>query len=331
MQPRKNIEHILHDPYQVDYYGYYSTGASANLAVIILNRNLPEETDRLCDSIIGATQIPFDLFVVESGSDPDRLSRYCSLHFVDPYARTIGLRIGRGLNNSLRIINKIRNRIYDGYWFLTNDVVLTTHEDYGSFSLSVFAQYPHIGIIESPHLVNEFYTLNYFQGQTYRRRLNSASDYPPAIQEKKFSITPFGIVRSIFLRSDLVRSLDPIIDESNWRGWGCDEDLGYRAWQKGWWSATTPYHGIREDTFLTTRRNLETRTEHVDQFRLNAEIDMKEFLYRKYKTDLLGLRRMIYKKMLGHITDFDDLQIAIAHGYPGSARVISDYIKQANS
>jgi hypothetical protein len=327
VRPRNKIEQLTHQQYLIDYYGCYSTASDAHLAVIILNRNLPTVTNHLCESIIRTTHVPFDLYVTESGSDHDNLSSYCSLHFVDQYSTSIGLRIGRGLNNSIAVINKIRQRPYDVYWFITNDVVLTSAEDYGRFATFVFEQYPRIGIIELPHLVNEYYTLSYLDGSAYQVRLTSSEMYPDAIRERLFSITPFAIIRSIFLKGDFVRDMAVVIDESNWRGWGCDEDLGYRAWKKGWWSVTAPYHSIYEDSCLTTRRSTETKTEHVDQFKLKAEIDMQEFLRRKYHTDVRGFRRMIIEEMLPYLDDFDRLGIAIAHGYPGNARTIYNLIE----
>ena len=69
------------------------------VATIILNRNLPEVTDSLCDHIQLHDGDATDIFVVEAGSDTERLSRYSTWHADWPDATAHGLRYCRGMNN----------------------------------------------------------------------------------------------------------------------------------------------------------------------------------------------------------------------------------------
>jgi len=62
------------------------------VATIILNRNLPEVTNRLCEHLAQHDKDATDVFVVEAGSDPERLSRYATWHADWPDGVAQGLR-----------------------------------------------------------------------------------------------------------------------------------------------------------------------------------------------------------------------------------------------
>lgn len=326
------IQVINHGPYQIDFHGCYSTGSGASIAVIVLNRNLPEVTNRLCESILASTPMALDLYVTESGSDLDRLSNYCAFHFRDEFSRTIGLRIARGLNTSLQLISRVSIKPYKAYWFLTNDVHLDNKVDYASNALQTFRVFPHIGLIEHPHDVGSCFTLNFAEGGAQNKLLTERMSYPASIHRYQFALTPFAITRSIVLNGAFVSQLaGRVLDESNWRGWGADEDLGYRAWRDGYWVCVAPFHEINEDTFLTTRRSLETRTEDADDFKAEATKEMENFCTRKYNTDIRGLRRLAVREMLQHLADIVRGDLAVAHCFPGlgamTRRMIEEHLR----
>ena len=62
------------------------------LAVIVLNRNLPEVTDKLCENLISGGLNPESLFVIEAGSDDGKISRFCTWHIRDEETKKNGLR-----------------------------------------------------------------------------------------------------------------------------------------------------------------------------------------------------------------------------------------------
>ena len=332
----KWIQLINHGPYVIEFHGFHSSGPHASVAVIVLNRNLPEVTDRLCESILASSAIAIDLFVTESGSDPDRLSRYCSFHFNDPFSRNTGLRIARGLNNSLQLVDRVSEKSYQAYWFLTNDVRLERRVDYASSGLQAFSVFPKTAIIEHPHDIASCFTLNFAEGKAQNMLLADEKSYPASIHQHQIAITPFAITRSIFLNGAFVRQLNlRILDESNWRGWGADEDLGYRAWNSGNWVCVAPLHPIHEDTFLTTRRSEETRTEEINGFKAGATKEMEEFCARKYNTDIRGLRRFAVKEMLRHLPEIARSDLVVAHCFPGigdiTCRMIEDHLSGAGA
>ena len=71
------------------------------VATIILNRNLPEVTDKLCEHIKFHDGELTDIYVVEAGSDKDKLSSNTSWYADWPEAMKEGLRYSRGMNFGL--------------------------------------------------------------------------------------------------------------------------------------------------------------------------------------------------------------------------------------
>ena len=89
-------------------------------ATIILNRNLPQVTDRLYEHLVAHDGDQTDIFVVEAGSDPEKLSRHASWHASWPEAREHGLRYCRGMNYGLSQLWKDKTfGNYDAFFLLT--------------------------------------------------------------------------------------------------------------------------------------------------------------------------------------------------------------------
>ena len=326
----KTKARIRHDQYEVDWYEPAYSNRDARVAALVLNRNLPDETDALCRAIIETSGPCLDLYVVESGSDPSQLSRYATFHFVDAYARTKGLRIARGLNNGCRLAEQVKGAGYDVFWFSTNDVVLTGDVDYAQTLLGIFDSYPEVGIIELCHEPDRYYELCYDSGSdaVTQHRLQGPDDYTASIAKNGFSAIPFPIVRSIAFRSTLLRELAPLLDESNWRNWGNDEDLGYRAWEGGWWVVTCPYCSISEEMFLSAIKSDATESERLNTFKENAETEMHEFVARKYGMSISRLRKRICSMMLDYLDAFRGRGVDIAHTLPACSAYLVNEVRR---
>ena len=67
------------------------------VATIILNRNLPKPTDKLYEHLQKYDKDQTDIFVLEAGSDPDNLSKYCTWYAKEPEILKNGLRYSRGI------------------------------------------------------------------------------------------------------------------------------------------------------------------------------------------------------------------------------------------
>ena len=70
-------------------------------ATIILNRNLPKETNTLVGHLMKFDNDYTDIFVVEAGSDKNNLSKYCTWHVDSEEVIKHGMRYLRGMNYGL--------------------------------------------------------------------------------------------------------------------------------------------------------------------------------------------------------------------------------------
>ena len=68
------------------------------VATIILNRNLPDVTNSLVEHIYQYDGSFTDIFVVEAGSDSDKVSKYMTWNADWADAKAHGLRYSRGMN-----------------------------------------------------------------------------------------------------------------------------------------------------------------------------------------------------------------------------------------
>lgn len=117
------------------------------IACIVLNRNLKEVTDKLCRHLLKYDVNSSDLYVVEAGSDNDKLSEYCSWHAKWEDACDKGLRYPRGMNFALlQLWLNGEFYKYDGFFLLTNDTELDETDTVSRLS-SVLEKHPKLGIL----------------------------------------------------------------------------------------------------------------------------------------------------------------------------------------
>jgi hypothetical protein len=117
------------------------------VAVIVLNRNLPDVTDALCKHIQKFDCDLADVYVVEAGSDPDRLSRNSSWHANWDEARREGLRYARGMNYGLsQLLIEGRFANYDAFFLITNDTELEPKPTIQPL-LQILDAHPRLGIL----------------------------------------------------------------------------------------------------------------------------------------------------------------------------------------
>lgn len=122
--------------------------AGNKTAVIFLNRNLPGPTDALCKHLLRFEDpLLMDLFVVEAGSDPDKLSEYCSWHVKTPDVMEFGMRSCRGFNYGLKRLFDIGCMgEYDYFFLVTNDSVFEDRAILPAL-LEEMAVHPRLGLL----------------------------------------------------------------------------------------------------------------------------------------------------------------------------------------
>ena len=115
---------------------------SADIAVIIVSRNRPDLADSLARQALDMGRgLTKDIYVIEMGSDEDKLSAYCSLRYEDTdyrgkcYGHNVGLRFARSKGN------------YRYYWILMNDLVFEDGVDALSELVAIADANPRIAIL----------------------------------------------------------------------------------------------------------------------------------------------------------------------------------------
>ena len=240
------------------------------VATIILNRNLPEITDQLSEHLRRYDSAETDVFVVEAGSDYDKLSKSTTWHANSPEVNEHGLRYSRGMNYGLvKLLEEGRFYSYDYFFLLTNDTELAP-EPTVSPLLKVMSRHPKLGILSpcSTRWGERFLFNN---------------------QDVKY----FWFIHNnaYFLRRDFIEEiaqfntpteLDFLFDGSNFRGYCSEMELIAKAYANEWGAAiTTSVWATENESHLLTKADL-IKTE---KFETNLQLYVDEgraWMKRKY-------------------------------------------------
>jgi hypothetical protein len=241
----------------------------SNTAVIVLNRNLPKPTDILCEHLqrfdgVGSS----DLFVVEAGSDDDRLSRFSTWHVTSTEAREKGLRVCRGFNYALRRLWAAGS--FDRYEFfllVTND---SRFDDRATLTPLVeeLARHPRVGML-SPcgrdwgelGLLEQTPTRYfwYVHNTVHLLRKQFVVDLMNADSEELF-----------------------LFDGTNFRGFGADTELIAKGYANDWATAITRVAFVEENERFLREQSASIRTESYEE---NLALYVEEglrWMKRKY-------------------------------------------------
>lgn len=197
------------------------------VATIILNRNLPDITNSLCEHLLKHDGDMTDVFVVEAGSDSERLSQYVTWYADWPDALKHGLRYSRGMNFGLsQLWKEGKFNQYAAFFLLTNDTEL---QDCATLSplMTILDQHPRVGIL-SP----------------------CASRWGERLLLKEQSTKYFWFIHNnayllrrefteVLLNTDQPDSMHFLFDGSNFRGYGSESELIAKAYANDWAAAIT--------------------------------------------------------------------------------------------
>ena len=240
-------------------------------ATIILNRNLPKVTDQLYESLKRHNGDLTDIYVIESGSQKDNLSKYCSYWANWEESLESGLRYPRGFNYALQqLMNEGKFSNYDFFFLVCND--------------SVFEQKPVIAPL-----------LEEMQKHT---RLGILSPCSPRWGEqrliKETETKYFWYINHIawFMRREYIEAvmhkgeaadyMNLLYDGSNFRGYECDIELIIKGYANDWGSAITTKVWVKENEELLKTQYGAMKT---DEFHLNRQkvlAEGKKWLRNKY-------------------------------------------------
>lgn len=271
------------------------------IATIVLNRNLPEITDQLCEKLLQRETKAEDLFVVEAGSDPERLSKYCTWHANWPQAVSEGLRICRGFNYGLL---KLREQggfsQYDGFLLLTNDTEFSNGPVIGPLTEQL-EQHPRVGLISpcSTHWGEKLL----LPGKTTR--------YFWYVQNTA------SLLRREFVESVMEKEnpscMNFLYDGTNFRGFHAETELVAKGYANNWASAITSCAWAEENESHLLRKADLIKTDSYEQ---NLKLYVSEglaWMKRKYgfnsRWQMLMYAKFWYEKFFEYHPEFSEYRI----------------------
>ena len=271
------------------------------LATVILGRNLPETTDSLVERFLAHDTGNNDIFVVESGTQQDRLSQYSTSWANWDDAMQHGLRFPRGFNFGL--LDLVRRGVlqdYD-YIFLTRNTI-EFEGPLASVLLDEAQRHPHVGIL-SPCEVD----------WAEREYLNGRSTaYVWHVNHLAWLISrPF--VECLMERHD-PSYMNLLYDGSNFRGYGADTELIIKGYMNEFATALTTRALFRENTDLVRNHADLMKTEPYDVNHRLVFSEGEEWMRRKYgfnnRLQMQAYAKMAYDRFFELHPDCQHLRLS---------------------
>jgi hypothetical protein len=262
------------------------------VATIILNRNLPGVTDRLYEHLALHDGDTTDIYVVEAGSDADRLSRYVTWHANWPDACNQGLRYSRGMNYGLsQLWHEGKFKPYNAFLLLTNDTELQDKPSVAPL-LDILDQHPSVGIL-SPC------------SQRWGERL--------LLKEQQTKYFWFIHNNAYLLRREFIESIcntdTPdfmhfLFDGSNFRGYGTESELIAKAYANDWAAAiTTSIWASENESHLLDKADLIKTEGYEKNLHLYVE-EGRDWMRRKYGFNSHWSMQQYVKSFYDHFFEF---------------------------
>jgi hypothetical protein len=239
-------------------------------ATIILNRNLPDPTDRLYEHLIKFDNEETDIYVLEAGSEKKNLSQYCTWHANSDEIKKEGLRYSRGMNYGLLQLRKEKKwKQYDSFFLLTNDTELSREQTLAPMN-KLLKEHQRVGIL-SPCSLR--------WGERF------------LLQEITIKYFWFIHNNALLLRRNFIETImetekpnyfNFLFDGSNFRGYFSESELIAKAYANNWAAAiTTEVFAEENESYLLNKADLIKTESYDDNIKLYIE-EGQNWLRRKY-------------------------------------------------
>ena len=265
-------------------------------ATIILNRNLPKETDALVEHLKKYDGDHTDIFVVEAGSDKDKLSKHCTWYVTTTEAVKHGLRYSRGMNYGLLQLYKAGNwDRYDSFFLITNDTKFPKNQNTVETLQKIQIEDSKIGII-SP--CSDRWSEKNLIG------LNSIK-YFWFIHNNAYFLRKEMLDQ--LLNKDNPTHMNFLFDGDNFRGYLSESEIIAKAYANDWAAAITTQVVAEEDESYLLDKNKSIKTESYDE---NLQLYVCEGLKwakRKYgfnnRWQMMQYSKLFYEKFFEYFPE----------------------------
>jgi len=246
-----------------------------SVATMVLQRNLPDITDILGDHIIKWNDDLTDLYVIESGSDDDKLSKFIdtTFHADWPEAKKMGLHFPRGFNYGLLELAKL-NKDYEYIMLCMGDVQLYD-EPTVEIILSEFERLPRAGIIAP---------ISPYHGDT-KQLLDTNRTKAHWLMPHICWVFRRELIDKIAKQNDDYTIMGYMYDGTNKRGYDTDTSLILQAYQNDYCFCVTDKAKHHEIADLTEKNYERMKTEPFNE---HLDLMFKEglaWLKKKYGFD----------------------------------------------
>jgi hypothetical protein len=253
---------------------------------LILQRNLPHVTNEVGDFILENSGELTDFYVIESGSDDDKLSKFVDTTFHGnwPDARKNGLRPPRGFNYALCELDRLGLK-YDYYFMLQGDVDIKNKNTL-EVLISEMEAYPKIGMI-SPMSKN--------WGNEFKDMYSVKKTRPCTLIPHLAWLVSRELIDSI--SKDYKKDMyGYIYDGTNFRGYDTDTEILVKCYQNDMFPAITSKVYVEEKVNQTNENHEVMKTEKTkDHQKLFYEEGMV-WLKKKYGFDgKIPMRKLLDK------------------------------------
>ena len=271
------------------------------IATIILNRNLPEVTDKLHKHLSTYDGDETDIYVIEAGSEPDKLSTNTTWYADWPEAREHGLRYSRGMNFGLsQLWKEGKFKKYDAFLLLTNDTEL---QDRPSLTplMNILDQHPRLGIL-SPC------------SERWGERLllnKQSTKYFWFIHNNAY------LLRREFIESIMnLDQLNPsgfLFDGTNFRGYFAESELIAKGYANDWAAAiTSEVWASENESHLINQADLIKTEGYEENLRLYIQ-EGQQWLRNKYgfnsRWSMQQYVKGFYDKFFEFHPEYEDFKI----------------------
>ena len=240
-------------------------------ATIILNRNLPELTDKLVEHLKEFDMNYTDVFVIEAGSEKTNLSKYSTWYDDSKDTMENGLRYARGMNYGLvRLWLENKWDKYDSFFLITNDTILPNGQETVKILQKILQDHPKIGLI-SPC------------SKTWAER--------ELIGENSVKYFWFIHNNAYFFRKEFLDQvinkkepdlIDFLFDGSNFRGYLLESEIIAKAYANEWAAAiTTKVYAEEDESFLLQKNDI-IKTESYNQNMILYLDEGMKWMHKKY-------------------------------------------------
>lgn len=240
------------------------------VATIILNRNLPEVTNRLYEHLVQYDGDVTDVYIVEAGSDSERLSRYVTWYADWPEALKHGLRYSRGMNFGLSCLWKEgKFRQYEAFFLLTNDTELQDRPTLAPL-MTILDHHSRVGIL-SPC------------SDRWGERLllrEQSTKYFWFIHNNAYLLR--RAFTEAILNEDQPDAMSFLFDGTNFRSYGCESELIAKAYANDWAAAiTTEVSAVENESHLLNKADLIKTERYEENLKLYVE-EGRRWMRKKY-------------------------------------------------